>query len=70
MQACNESLYQVVHREVDHYLLPLVLRSKGGNQLRAAQLLGVTRRTLRIKLRELGISVTKTIEAADADDVD
>ena len=70
MQECNESLYQDVHRQVDHHLLPLVLKSTGGHQLRAAQLLGVTRRTLRIKLRELGISVTKTIEAADADDVD
>jgi DNA-binding NtrC family response regulator len=70
MQECNESLYQDVHRQLDHHLLPLVLRSTGGNQLRAAELLGVTRRTLRVKLRELGISVTKTIEAADADDVD
>jgi DNA-binding NtrC family response regulator len=70
MQDCSDSIYPVVHREVDRHLLPLVLRSTGGNQLRAAQLLGVTRRTLRIKLRELGISVTKTIEAAETDDVD
>jgi DNA-binding NtrC family response regulator len=70
MQNCSESLYQDVHRQVDHHLLPLVLKSTAGHQLRAAQLLGVTRRTLRVKLRELGISVTKTIEAADADDVD
>jgi DNA-binding NtrC family response regulator len=70
MQDCDESLYQDVHRQVDLRLLPLVLQSTGGNQLRAAQILGVTRRTLRIKLRELGISVTKTIEAAQVDDVD
>ena len=70
MQNCSESLYQDVHRQVDHHLLPLVLKSTGGHQLRAAELLGVTRRTLRIKLRELGISVTKAIEAAQIDDVD
>ena len=50
--------------------LPMVLQSTGGNQLRAAQLLGITRRTLRLKLRELGLSVTKTVEAADGDDLD
>jgi DNA-binding NtrC family response regulator len=70
MQDCEESLYQDVHRQVDLRLLALVLQSTGGNQLRAAQILGVTRRTLRVKLRELGISVTKTIEAAQVDDVD
>jgi DNA-binding protein Fis len=67
---CGEDLYQHVHRQVDHYLLPIVLQSTGGNQLRAAQLLGITRRTLRVKLRELGLSVTKTVEAAEDDDVD
>jgi DNA-binding NtrC family response regulator len=70
LQDCGEDLYQEVHRQVDQHLLPLVLRSTDGNQLRAAQLLGITRRTLRLKLRELGISVTKTVEAAEGDDVD
>ena len=70
LQDCGEDLYQEVHRQVDQHLLPLVLRSTAGNQLRAAQLLGITRRTLRLKLRELGISVTKTVEAAEDDDVD
>jgi two-component system nitrogen regulation response regulator GlnG len=70
MQECKEDLYQHVHREVDQQLLPLVVRSTGGNQLRAARILGITRRTLRLKLRELGLSVTKTVEAAEGDDVD
>jgi two-component system, NtrC family, response regulator AtoC len=61
LQDCGQDLYQHVHRQVDQQLLPLVLRSTGGNQLRAAQLLGITRRTLRVKLREPGLSVTKTL---------
>ena len=70
LQGCGADLYQDVHRQVDQQLLPLVLQSTGGNQLRAAQLLGITRRTLRLRLRELGLAVTKTVEAAEGDDVD
>jgi DNA-binding NtrC family response regulator len=68
LQDCCEDLYQDVHRQVDQHLLPMVLQSTGGNQLRAAQLLGITRRALRLKLRELGLAVTKTVEAAEGDD--
>src|SRR5262249_15191700 len=68
LQRGGEDLYQHVHRQVDQYLLPLVLQSTGGSQVRAARLLGITRRTLRLKLRELGLSVTKTIEAVGDDD--
>jgi two-component system nitrogen regulation response regulator GlnG len=70
LQDCGADLYQHVHRQVDQQLLPLVLQSTGGNQLRAAQLLGITRRTLRLRLRELGLAVTKTVEAAEGDDGD
>ena len=70
LQDCGEDRYQHVHRQLDHYLLPLVLQTTGGNQVRAAQLLGITRRTLRVKLRELGLSVTKTVEAAEGEGVE
>jgi DNA-binding NtrC family response regulator len=69
LQDVREDLYQDVHRQIDRLLLPLVLQATGGNQLQAARLLGITRRTLRLKLRELGLSVTKTIEEVD-DDID
>jgi DNA-binding NtrC family response regulator len=70
LQEGGEDLYQHVHRQVDQRLLPLVLQTTGGNQLRAAQLLGITRRTLRLKLRDLGLSITKTVESSEGDDVD
>ncbi len=70
MKDCKEDLYQHVHREIDQHFLPLVLQSTGGNQLQAARILGITRRTLRVKLRELGLSVTKTVEAAESDEDD
>ena len=51
--------------ELDRFLLPLVLRSTEGNQVQAARLLGITRLTLRRRLRELGLSLTKTIEGGE-----
>ena len=53
--------------ELDRFILPLVLRSTGGGQLQAARVLGIARRTLRLRLRELGLSVTKSVEG-DEDD--
>jgi DNA-binding NtrC family response regulator len=65
LQEGTEDLYQEVHQQVDQLLLPLVLRSTGGNQLQAARILGITRRTLRLKLRELGLTITKSVEGGD-----
>jgi nitrogen regulation protein NR(I) len=58
----SQDLYEEARRELDRFLLPLVLRSTGGNQLQAAQVLGIARRTLRLRLRELGLSVAKSVE--------
>ena len=63
----SQDLYEEARRELDRFLLPLVLRSTGGNQLQAARILGIARRTLRLRLRELGLSVTKSVEG-DEDD--
>jgi DNA-binding NtrC family response regulator len=60
-------LYEEARRELDRFLLPLVLRSTGGNQFQAARILGIARRTLRLRLRELGLTVTKSVEG-DEDD--
>jgi two-component system nitrogen regulation response regulator GlnG len=60
-------LYAEVHRQVDRLLLPRVLGYAGGSQHQAARLLGIARQTLRLKLRDLGLHVTHSVEA-DEDD--
>jgi len=53
-------LYERVLHEVERPLLRIVLAECGGNQLRAAALLGINRNTLRKKIRDLEISVADT----------
>ena len=64
----GRDVYEEVHREVDRVILPLVLAHTEGNQLRAAELLGIARKTLRTRLRELDFKVTRTVEPDDAED--
>lgn len=49
-------LYDLVLREVEEPLLRAVLSYSEGNQSRAAVILGITRTTLRKKLRTLGLA--------------
>jgi two-component system nitrogen regulation response regulator GlnG len=58
-------LYQEAHLQLDRFLLPLVLRATEGNQLQAARILGVARQTLRLRIRELGLTITRSIEGAE-----
>ncbi len=43
------------------------LKATNGNQHQAARLLGIARQTLRLKLRELGLHITQSVEAEDED---
>ncbi len=60
-------LYADTHRKLDRLLLPRVLESTWGNLRQAARLLGIARQTLRQKLRDLELSVSRPSEA-DEDD--
>jgi two-component system nitrogen regulation response regulator GlnG len=60
-------LYAETHREVDRLLLLRVLEFTGGNQHQAARLLGIARQTLRVKLRDAGLSVSHSVEAGEDD---
>ncbi len=53
-------LYERVLNEVERPLISLSLAATRGNQLRAAKLLGLNRNTLRKKIRDLNIPVTKS----------
>ena len=57
-------LYAETHRQADRLLLTQVLEYADGNQHRAARLLGIARQTLRLRLRELGLHVARSVEAA------
>jgi two-component system nitrogen regulation response regulator GlnG len=53
-------LYHRVLREIEYPLLSAALAATRGNQIRAADLLGVNRNTLRKKIRDLDIPVIRT----------
>jgi two-component system nitrogen regulation response regulator GlnG len=53
-------LYHRVLREIEHPLLSATLAATRGNQIRAADLLGVNRNTLRKKIRDLDIQVYRS----------
>jgi two-component system nitrogen regulation response regulator GlnG len=48
-------------REVERFLLARILRQTRGHQAQASAVLGITRTTLRNKLRELGIMLDKVV---------
>ncbi|HMI96065.1 MAG TPA: nitrogen regulation protein NR(I) [Micropepsaceae bacterium] len=56
-------LYDRVIREVERPLVAISLAAARGNQIRAAQLLGLNRNTLRKKIRELGIEVIRGLKS-------
>jgi two-component system nitrogen regulation response regulator GlnG len=58
-------LYAEVHRQVDRVLLARVLEETGGNQNQAARRLGIARETLRRRLRELGLQITRQLGGED-----
>lgn len=53
-------LYQRILRKVEHPLITAALAATRGNQIRAAELLGLNRNTLRKKIRDLEIRVVRT----------
>ncbi len=54
-----DNLYSLVIERVERPLIELTLRKTGGNQIRAAEILGINRNTLRKKISDLHIVVKK-----------
>jgi two-component system nitrogen regulation response regulator GlnG len=65
----STTLSAEAHQHLDRLLLRLALRHTSGNQVQAARVLGISRQTLRSKIRELGLSTSSSAEGA-ADDED
>jgi len=57
-----DGLYERILREIERPLISLSLAATRGNQVRAAELLGINRNTLRKKIRILGIQVTRGLK--------
>ncbi len=55
-----EGLYHRIIQQVEGPLINATLAATSGNQIKAAQLLGINRNTLRTRIRELGLSVVRT----------
>ncbi|MET3660107.1 nitrogen regulation protein NR(I) [Aquamicrobium ahrensii] len=53
-------LYQRILAEVEHPLVLAAMTATRGNQIKAAELLGLNRNTLRKKIRDLGVSIYKS----------
>ena len=54
-------LYDRVLREIEHPLIAAALSATRGNQIKAAELLGLNRNTLRKKIRDLDVKVIRTM---------
>jgi DNA-binding NtrC family response regulator len=65
LQAGSRELYAEALEAMERTLLTMVLNQTGGNQSRAAESLGITRGSLRNKIRSLGISIGRTVQLDD-----
>ncbi|HVX11109.1 MAG TPA: sigma-54 dependent transcriptional regulator [Pirellulales bacterium] len=63
LRDAQPDIYRLVSAAVDRVVLDEVLRHVKGNQLQAAELLGISRTTLRAKLRSLGLAVEKWVHS-------
>lgn len=53
----ESGLYARVINEIERVLIRQTLKLVGGNQLKAASILGINRNTLRKKIQELGVEL-------------
>ena len=60
-----KNLYAETHDQVDRLLFTMALGYTRGNQRDAARLFGISRQTMRVKMRALGIQVTHSVETND-----
>jgi len=67
-QTGSKDLYTEGLEMFERYLLTRILRENEGNQSKAAEHLGITRGSLRHKIRALGISIDQVVQPGDSTD--
>jgi DNA-binding protein Fis len=65
INAGTNSLYAQALEHMEQEVLVRVLKYTNGNQLQAAKILGITRGSLRNKIRSLGIEITREIRGSE-----
>jgi two-component system nitrogen regulation response regulator GlnG len=68
LAAGSEDLHAEMLEMMERHLLTRVLSFTGGNQVQAARILGITRGSLRTKIRALGITIERSVSADDESD--
>lgn len=53
----GRAIYPILISEIEKSLIKSILKETEGNQVKAAQILGINRNTLRKKIKELKISI-------------
>jgi two-component system nitrogen regulation response regulator GlnG len=61
----TENLYDEILHRMEKVLLTRVLQHTAGNQVQAAKILGITRGSLRTKIRDLGIVIAKSVASGE-----
>ena len=70
IQSGEQNVYDSVVERVERELLTQVLIVTEGNQVEAASILGVTRTTLRTKIKKLGIQISRNVATQAEDNPD
>jgi two-component system nitrogen regulation response regulator GlnG len=61
LQSGEDNIYDKVSAAVDRCVIETILRHAKGNQVRASEILGISRTTLRAKLRTFGMAIEKQV---------
>ena len=73
LAAGSENIYAESLNYLDRYIVTRILQTTGGNQSKAAKLLGITRGSLRNKVQALEIKIGQVVKGtgeSDDDDAD